>query len=1227
MKFLFQRELFRIRKFLASKSFEIARIFNEPILKKEMEENPSILSMAPKVLFDPKDLKLINPYLSQLKKAMLDKDILNIAITGNYGSGKSTVIKTFQYQNPQYNYINISLASFKEQSDNNELEKKLEISILQQIFYHVDPSKIPDSKFKRIKTYGWGKLGLISSVLFLWIYSAYAIINFDLLKWLNPSNWRFNQDFEILTLVFYSIFISGLILIMKDIIRVWSNSKINKINIKGELEIGEKAIKSVFNEHLEEILYFFEKTNFNTVIFEDLDRFENTQIFTKLREINTLLNNFESISNRRKIKFIYAVKDEVLTDKKHRVKFFDLIIPIIPFINQSNASEQLTNLIQKSGLQNSLSPEFKDDIMTFINDIDMRLLINIFLEYNVFKESMSPDLNQDQLFALVTYKNLFPEDFAKLYRNEGDLYQVLTDKNIYLDSLKEKVLKEIESIENQIREIEKEKIDNLENLKRIYFSKIIETYPNITEISLSSLIPIGELLKDEYYNQLVELNEVPYYFTQHYSDTHYRKKRGNLRFSEVENSIFSDKSYNERKEAIRDKDNNLINLRNKIKSLNQSLISFESLSLADIFQEISLEDYLFGDTDNDLVKNLIINGYLNENYQNYISIFHDVSITESDFKFYNTLLTGGKLPFDFRLTKIENLIKKISKKYFSRYSILNFDVLDFLIVESNYLEQRNLVFNYLSSGNENAIKFIHSYINRDKNLDSFINIICNSWEGFWDNINSMNFTIETKDLYFKHIIEFGEVADVIKFNNGTHSLIEFIQDRGNFFELVNNVINKQKVKIILDRLDIKFLKIERQDSLNKWIFDYVYDNNYYEINIHNINILLNNNINNSSIYTSIYNSDLLALLHYVKTNINHFVSKVLLMYSESMQESSVALIDLLNNSDLNLDLKHRIIKKQNGFVEQLSEISNLEVKKLLLKELKVIPEWMNVVDYYNSLENETDLDDILLDYLNNLAVFKKLEDSTISPVSNATNDEVEGLVEKILQSSNLSDESFIALRKSVPFEYAWLDFDKLSEVKVKYAIDSKLIYLDIDGAKKLNETYPELRISLFEKYQNEFFEYFSDLDVSAEEIVQLLDSNEFEFKNKFELIKVMNQSLLIENSKIASRSCDILASSEYYPLSFAQLEFMFKFNLNWESKIEMLITHFKTLDFDEIQSLSKRLTPDGYYSKLFQKQKKPTFDKNAYNEAFFELLESKSFIRSFGISPWDKNKYRVIANY
>ena len=102
----------------------------------------------------------IEPYEKMLLAAFADKNVKNIAISGAYGSGKSSIIKTFLKRNPQYamRVINISLASFCCDNDNNKnrpnsqvpLQRLLELSILQQLFYYVTPSKIPYSRFKRI---------------------------------------------------------------------------------------------------------------------------------------------------------------------------------------------------------------------------------------------------------------------------------------------------------------------------------------------------------------------------------------------------------------------------------------------------------------------------------------------------------------------------------------------------------------------------------------------------------------------------------------------------------------------------------------------------------------------------------------------------------------------------------------------------------------------------------------------------------------------------------------------------------------------------------------------------------------------------------------------------------------------------------------------------------------------------------------------------------------------
>lgn len=325
-------------------------------------------------------------YTEMLAYAVSQQDINNIAITGPYGSGKSSVILTFQKSNPQWNYLNISLATFKDH--NKEIESKdidietIEKSILQQLFYTVDQKTIPKSRLKRIETITiWD---LIQKTIFIILWGLSFLIAFL------PENKLF-EKFEIIKIInqpiqqisliaFLAFCIIGLFLGLKYIERV-KEFKFKFHN--SEIILNNNNNESILNKHLDEILYFFERTKFEIIIIEDLDRFENTEIFIRLRELNTLINNSQQI--KRHIIFLYAIRDNMFIDKD-RSKFFDFIVPIIPVINPTNAYD----LIRKNYINENINKELNnqiDDI--FLNQIslyfdDLRLVTNIFNEFELY---------------------------------------------------------------------------------------------------------------------------------------------------------------------------------------------------------------------------------------------------------------------------------------------------------------------------------------------------------------------------------------------------------------------------------------------------------------------------------------------------------------------------------------------------------------------------------------------------------------------------------------------------------------------------------------------------------------------------------------------------------------------------------------------------------------------------------------------------------------------------
>ena len=260
------------------------------------------------------------------------------------------------------------------------------------MFYKVKSKKIPQSrlnKIDRLKHLHW-KVGFIIFFFFSYfvVFKPEFLSNIVLLKDLLKL---FKLEYiEYIPVAFLLI---GIFFFIQKFIYLLSNTSIDKLNLK-DLEIvsNDKKNESLLNRHLDEILYFFEQTTFNVIVFQDLDRFGNLDIFTKLRELNNFINNSEQMDGRD-IKFIYAVKDEIFCNANERTKFFDFVIPIIPYINATNSKDKLLELFQ-----DEVKSNFLYDISLYISD--MRLLKNIYNEYKIYSKTLEEQLDKTELLAI-----------------------------------------------------------------------------------------------------------------------------------------------------------------------------------------------------------------------------------------------------------------------------------------------------------------------------------------------------------------------------------------------------------------------------------------------------------------------------------------------------------------------------------------------------------------------------------------------------------------------------------------------------------------------------------------------------------------------------------------------------------------------------------------------------------------------------------------------------------
>lgn len=175
-----------------------------------------------------------------------------------------------------------------------------------------------------------------------------------------------------------------------------------------------------------------------------------------------------------------------------RTKFFDFLIPIVPFINSTNSGEELSKRLEASKKKEflyNISSSFIDDVSPFISD--MRILKNIYNEFIIYKNTLQAEpnleLSDESMMALMVFKNLYPKEFAELQKEQGIVKQAFRDKVRFVNIETTSLNKEIA---NSSEILEKIQQDNLQNIKEL---KVVMLY---TAVGNAQILKVGQYSYD-----------------------------------------------------------------------------------------------------------------------------------------------------------------------------------------------------------------------------------------------------------------------------------------------------------------------------------------------------------------------------------------------------------------------------------------------------------------------------------------------------------------------------------------------------------------------------------------------------------------------------------------------------------------------------------------------------------------------------------------------------------
>lgn len=1044
--------------------------------------------------------------VERLRDALKHDCIHNIALTGPFGSGKSSVIRTLVDEEcDNYHFLEISLATLdvkkgvKSKIEEEILSKRIELGILQQLVYREKDSTLPYSRFRRIHFFEKDDevtRYVIMTLLAVFCYSIAiepAWLRIDsLYEMFNFGEW--NVFFDLAALLYLIVFFWTL---LEWAIKKYWGSKFSKLNLTGgEIEVKESG--SIFNEHLEEIIYYFQATKYDVVILEDLDRFDNPEVFLKLRELNYLLNHSE-VTKKRKIVFVYAVKDDLFRDTS-RTKFFDYIVPVIPIMNMSNASDLLKSELQKMGYTD-IHDEDLEDIAGFIDD--MRILHNIANEYQQYREQLmgeSGRLSATKLLASIVYKNYFPDEFALLHHQKGRIADFIGRKKDYIEYVRKiRLSKEREIAQNEHNNMVANTHLKMKDLRTLY---VYAYRMAINDIEIDKFVIDGKKYDD---NAIIDSNEL---FEKFISNdlVHYAKRRFTstfsqaINFNELEKRV-SDIPYKARKAAIMDEVDEIDTLMEEIQKKEEELNTYtlEKLMMQypiadiDMFENLKLRP---------MEELFLMRGYIDEDYYDYISYFYSGMITDGDQQLLLEMKLGRRLDFSRKIDKIDNFMQKLPSYVYSTESILNLDVVDWL---ARHHENRKLVLVVdRIRASQSGIRFL-AVFNREKwqYRDEVNKIYMHRYADMaWLNLTQCDIVEDKKTLlaiWFRWAAskDIGEVQRT--WLNENYGFIS-----GHIREIG---INKA-VEVLADS------KVSALDNVSPALLDSAIMLDNYAINLNNLLVIYNYKSGNQTEAKDLTYEKLKEIKSsYFKKYIANNMGTVIDSLKETTKESVAAQVEIINNKTIDDILCLNYISNQTLLIEDINNITVEERIKPLYKSNSVLPSWENVCFYFDRYGGDTLIYGFIHTHVYEL----------LSKTINLDVDKKKLLFKNIVLNNGVQFEEYKKLAvyfDNIIDDSCIGDLEGIEQERLEFLIShGKVTY-----SKKLREFFYDkpLYSNYIFSHKKEFLDNYYEVEYNQDLAFKILESNQLTLRQKLMIIPYFNDSIISSSTLLANKLCHMI---------------------------------------------------------------------------------------------------------
>ena len=998
-----------------------------------------------------------------------EDDIRNIAISGAYSSGKSSVIESYKKKHPDKKFLHLSLAHFQalddgslEENDSEDntkmtaqedVENIIEGKILNQLIQQIPAEKIPQTNFRIKKSIDWKEPTFISAILCIFIALFLYCTKFE--------EWRLTIN----------ALNDGR---LKNILSVTTKSEIRLVGLMLMLLITGLAVFKLIK-----------------VVFEDIDRFDNHTIFERLREINTLtnirLNNKKGRHVKRPLRFFYLLRDDIF-ENKDRAKFFDYIMPVVPVLDSSNSYNKIKEYLESAGVYGQFDDHFLRGISLYIDDL--RIVKNIFNEFLIYNRKLnSIELDVNKLFAIVVYKNIFPKDFADLQLNQGFVHTLFESKGRLTAERVKAINEEISLIEERISYYEREHLESQAELDLIKTNK---------------------------------QNDASRYYQGHSKWREYQEWLQDV--------------YAKRKQALEDrKEGNISELRKQIEHKKEEISVVENLQLADLLNRKNIDDVFRVNYVNEidqtdhfyaikvnpyfaLLKYLISRGYIDESYTDYMTFFYPNSLSLNDKVFLRSVADRAEKPAGYLLDNPGLVTENLNQYDFSQRETLNYTLTEYILSA----HKEDLILSMISQlKTEERFDYISGYMHSGKAVIPFVAAINRYWTSMlYESIASHALSDDLLKSFAYYTLEH-DAVDTLERVNIEGCLKEYISSDPHFLVAAN--IDVAEVGKALISLQVSFANIDPSD-VNEELFDYVYQNNLYDINESNILLMLTHKCEIQDaqqllpvLFTFVFTHPEHALCEYILGNRDCALSVYLEMYEGGIKDNTETITELMNSKDIDHDSKETYVERLETTVDKIEKIVNPDDQKVVMAHKRADYSSDNVMAFFKKFGLTADL----ISFINS-------NPTELDYLSDSEEESLNSFLDACLVEEDINNDKYQQIIRNICDCIQDFSVEGLSEEKFEILVRLSKIEMNLANLQFIRSAYPTQVLTYIRNDVERYMSIVTVSDFNVEEMKNIIEWPEVDDQKKIELLKQTDEPVCVEDKPFSDELVIYVLANNLY---------------------------------------------------------------------------------------------------